>query len=111
MACNPKRKSATVTFNEHRAARRAKEKGRTVHSSLPPVQVSYSQQSPRADKLRPARGPELPLARPAPPPAPRKSTAKTDISEMSVVTNTVTGEGQQSQAQLLAIMKQVIRLD
>jgi hypothetical protein len=125
VVCNNKRKTATVTFTEHRAARRAKEKGRTVHPSLPPVTITYSQQSPRGDRAKPGRRslsdePVAPAARPlfggkvaesAVAPLRRAKTEASVGPVSQVVTNTVTGEGQQSQAQLVAIMQQPTHSD
>merc|ERR1719180_89464 len=98
VVCNVKRKSATVTFTDHRGARKAKEKGKKVVSTLPPISISYSQQSPRGDKVK-SRLEKV---------EPKPRVAETP---MTVVTNTVTGEGQQSEKQLLAIMQQPTHSD
>ena len=97
VVCNVKRKSATVTFTDHRGARKAKEKGKKVVSTLPPISISYSQQSPRGDKVK----------------SRLEKVEKPRVAEtpMTVVTNTVTGEGQQSEKQLLAIMQQATHSD
>ena len=95
VVCNVKRKSATVTFTDHRGARKAKEKGKKVVSTLPPINISYSQQSPRGDKVK----------------SRLEKVEKPRVAEMTVVTNTVTGEGQQSEKQLVAIMQQATHSD
>lgn len=97
VVCNVKRKSATVTFTDHRGARKAKEKGKKVVSTLPPMNISYSQQSPRGDKVK----------------SRLEKVDKPRVAEipMTVVTNTVTGEGQQSEKQLIAIMQQATHSD
>ena len=95
--CNVKRKSATVTFTDHRGARKAKEKGKKIVSTLPPISISYSQQSPRGDKVRPR--------------IEKAEKPRVGETPMTVVTNTVTGEGQQSEKQLVAIMMQATHSD
>ena len=102
VVCNVKRKTATVTFTDHRGARKAKEKGKKIVSSLPPISISYSQQSPRGDKVKSRVDKVVDKM------ADNKPRV---VAEMTVVTNTVTGEGQQSEKQLLAIMQQPTHSD
>ena len=102
VVCNVKRKTATVTFTDHRGARKAKEKGKKIVSSLPPISITYSQQSPRGDKVKSRVDKVVDKV---------TDNKPRVVAEMTVVTNTVTGEGQQSEKQLLAIMQQPTHSD
>ena len=115
MVPNNKKKTATVTFSDHRGARKAKEKGRKLHASLPPVSISYIEQSPRSqEKVRRRSSGETGPARAAParPGAVvRSKTPAPAATELKVVTNSVTGEGQQGERELLAVMRQPAHSD
>lgn len=74
---NPRKNQATVTFDDHRSAKKAKEKGREVSSQAPPIEIIHY--------LKRRRSSDSMMKQPAKPPQPSFSSAEVSVRNPHLV--------------------------